>query len=188
MICVHKELDKLLVEDDKTTGSLGSKWSDKWDMRGQFIGYSWAVRELAGIPVEGTMVRGICPLTKEIKFAETLVLTQRWQVEAWLEQLTLDVNRLIEAWTRREFSQDFSETCAMYGGCPMKRLCLTRNPENWVENFYRRNNWNPLKKDPELPDRPTQAASPLSSIGGSTAKAAQSLNAPSAPLPVSSSG
>ncbi|MGH9438468.1 MAG: PD-(D/E)XK nuclease family protein, partial [Terriglobia bacterium] len=48
----------ILITDEKTTTQLGATWSKKWDLRGQFLGYSWAAQR-AGIHVDGALIRGI---------------------------------------------------------------------------------------------------------------------------------
>ena len=46
------------IIDEKTTSSLGQSWTDKWTMRGQFIGYTWAASQ-SGIHAGMALVRGV---------------------------------------------------------------------------------------------------------------------------------
>lgn len=148
MIGLHTGFDALYVVDEKTTKQLGYTWAEKWSMRGQFLGYMWAAQS-HGHPVAGSIVRGISILKTKYGHAEAIVGMQQWMLDQYIEQLADDVRRMISSWERNYWGKCFDESCNSYNGCPMKRLCLSREPELWTSQLYRRNTWNPLKKNPE---------------------------------------
>ena len=139
----------LYITDEKTTKALGPTWAKKWDLRSQFIGYVWSARTILDLPIVGAFVRGIGILKYEITHAQAIVAVPNWLADKWIEQVALDINRAKAAWEQGLFSQNFDNSCSEFGGCPMKRLCMTPNPEEWVSALYVRNTWNPLQKNPE---------------------------------------
>ena len=141
--------DMLFVVDEKTTKQLGYTWLNQWDMRGQFMGYCLAAIMLGKLPVAGAIVRGISILKHDYGHAEVILPIQHWQLEKWFEQMKRDVRRMIVAWESGIWDQAFDSACASYSGCSMKRLCLSPEPEAWISNFYIRNEWNPLRANPE---------------------------------------
>lgn len=153
MVGVYK--DQLIGVDEKTTSQLGPTWTNKWNLRGQFTGYTWALQQ-HNIPVIGMMARGVSFLKTSHGFAESLQLRPQWMVDQWYEQLLKNVERMVQAWTSGWFDQNFGETCAAYSGCPFQALCTSHDPETWIPGRYGHRDWNPLSKIPE---------------GGETAKA-----------------
>lgn len=140
--------ETLFICDEKTTKQLGPNWSKQWDMRGQFIGYTWAGRVLGRLPIMGTIVRGISFLKGDYGHASAMLFHPDWMIDCWLEQLSADVNRMKEDFLAGRWAQNFDSSCASYSGCPYQRLCLSEEPEVWMSQFYRRNTWNPLSKNP----------------------------------------
>jgi hypothetical protein len=51
---------------------------------------------------------------------------------------------MIACYRENEFDYALDEACASYGGCAFRRLCLSQNPENWIEGYFTERNWNPL--------------------------------------------
>ena len=148
MIGLHQEYQLKYVVDEKTTKQLGPTWADKWTMRGQFLGYMWGSKHY-GIEVNGALIRGISILKKSYGHAEAIVTLQEWMLDQYIEQVHRDAQRMVEHWESNIFDKAFDEACNAYGGCGMKKLCMSPKPELWVTQLYRRNNWNPLKKNPE---------------------------------------
>lgn len=146
MVGVYK--DQLIGVDEKTTSQLGPTWTNKWNLRGQFTGYTWALQQ-HNIPVIGMMTRGVSFLKSSHGFAESLQLRPQWMVDQWYEQLLWNVNRMKAAWELGWFDQNFGETCAAYSGCPFQTLCTSHDPETWIPGRYAKRTWNPLEKIPE---------------------------------------
>lgn len=143
---------QIVGTDEKTTSQLGPTWSSKWNLRGQFAGYVWAMRQF-NLPAVGMIVRGISFLSKGFGHAESLQMRTEWQVETWRNQMFHTVERMLLAWHEGWFDQVFAEACSQYGGCPFQQLCNSPNPESWVSK-YQVKKWNPLARVPyEQPQR-----------------------------------
>lgn len=138
----------LFVEDDKTTSRLGPQWSKQWDLNSQFTGYCWAARE-HGLPVSGAIIRGQSILANSNEIQEVITYRPSWQIDRWLNQLRLDVSRMIRAWELDYFDYALGNACSSHGGCEFKKLCTSNRPEDWLKGDYKQKHWNPLAKDPE---------------------------------------
>lgn len=140
--------DMLLVVDEKTTKQLGVTWSQQWTIRGQFIGYTWGMRQF-GHPVVGTIIRGICIRAKGNDKAEAIVYAPQWLIDRWLGQVVRDVNRMIQCYKENYWDWNFGSACSSYGGCQFMRLCSVpdESHKGLVELYYKPNTWNPLQKD-----------------------------------------
>ena len=165
----------ILIQDEKTSTTLGERWQKNWDLDSQFTGYAWAARE-QGIGADGALIRGISvltpkfdlhedpdgPITKLVRkkekryrsnyvretsfgHAQSIVYRPAWVVNRWLEQLRRDIQRLIAAYREGYWDYAISKSiCAQYGGCPYTDLCLSEDPELWVEPNYIIRKWDPL--------------------------------------------
>lgn len=134
--------------DDKTTSQLGPRWNSSWNLSSQLTGYVWAAAE-SGIPLAGMIMRGQSILTNGSGFAEAIEYRPQWQVNRWLKQLTTDVTRMIQDWESGTFAMNLGPVCNLYSGCQYKRLCLSQNPQPWIDTEYENKYWNPLNKNPE---------------------------------------
>ncbi len=141
--------DQLVGVDEKTTSQLGPTWQAKWNLRGQFTGYCWALHQY-DIPVVGMVARGVSFLKKSNGFEESLQLRPKWMIDQWYEQLLANVERMVVTWNKGWFDQDFGDACAAYSGCPFQPLCTSASPEDWIPGRYGIREWNPLFKVPEI--------------------------------------
>lgn len=132
-----------LVEDDKTTKSLGALWGNQWTLRGQFTGYIWAARQ-HGYQCEGALVRGISILKESYGTAQVLVMKTPHDINLWLIQLRRDINRMIACWKEGYWDYSLDEACASYRGCSFMPLCASPNPENWLEPAFIQRTYDPL--------------------------------------------
>jgi hypothetical protein len=137
----------LYIVDDKTTSSLGAQWLHQWDLRSQFTGYVWAARDVASIPVQGAMVRGVSILKTKYDTAEVITYRPDWQVKRWLTQTVQDLQHLQEAWESGYFDFNLDEECNSYGGCLFRRVCLSNEPDAWLKNDYEKRVWDPLTRE-----------------------------------------
>lgn len=138
----------LMVAEDDKTGSTGfyAGWSEKWDLRSQFIGYTWALQQL-GYPCENIAVRGIGILKEKIHIAEVIKPYSNFLRERWYTQLRRDLNRMVKCWNEGYWDYDLGEACVAYGNCIFNQACQSPNEEMWLGNFEVRR-WNPLNADP----------------------------------------
>jgi hypothetical protein len=139
------------IVDEKTAGSFGESWFKSFDLRNQFLGYTWAARQY-GVKVEQVLVRGIAVLMTEIKYLEVLKMYPDYIIDRWYAQLIEDLNAMTQAYEHNKFSYDFADACTSYGGCPYLELCKSRNPKEWFSSMFTERNWNPLRLNPELGD------------------------------------
>ena len=136
----------LYIVDDKTTKQLGASWMHAWDLRSQFTGYTWAARSVADIPVQGVMVRGVSILKTKYDNAEVITYRPQWQVDRWLDQSVRDLQRLQQCWESGWFDYNLDEACNSYGGCAFRRVCLSPEPQAWLESDFERRVWDPLAR------------------------------------------
>jgi hypothetical protein len=142
-----------IVEDDKTSGSGHyANWSEKWDLRSQFIGYTWACKQL-GIDVNSVAVRGVGIQITQIAHAEAIKPYSDTLRARWLEQLRRDLNRLVTSWNEGYFDYNFGESCTDFGNCIFTQPCQSAEPEPWLKTFEERR-WDPTKKNPVEDPKP----------------------------------
>jgi hypothetical protein len=142
-------LGKPVPMDEKTTGgSISTGWDDKWTLRNQFMGYTWACQELE-MAVDSVCVRGIAILKTKIDHAEAIKSYSNDLLARWLEQVRRDLWRIRQAWDTGYFDFNFAESCTSYGNCIFLNCCAASDEmrENWFNDFEVRR-WNPLTKNP----------------------------------------
>lgn len=139
------------ILDEKTTYTLGPTWSRQWRMRGQFLGYLWALSQL-GHKVNHAIVRGIGIQKREIKFLTHIEQYPDYLLTRWEYDLSVTIHNMIQSYihvTRNGIEPDrnFGDSCSAYGGCQYTDLCAAHDPEAWTSNFTVRT-WDPLAKQP----------------------------------------
>ena len=147
--------DGLYIQDEKTTSQLGASWSRKWDLRSQFIGYTWAAKH-NNLPVNGVLVRGVSILKTKYDKAEAITNFSLWEVERWYNRVLRDLARMEDMWRRtpREgynaWDYDLDEACTAYGGCQFTQVCKSPEPESWLPMYFERRKWDPLTRTETL--------------------------------------
>lgn len=136
--------DSVFCVDEKTTKHLGANWAEQWQLRSQFIGYTWAAREY-GHRVAGTIVRGVSILKTLYNHAEAIVYHNDYLISEWHKLTLTTIRRMIECWQNGEWQFNFAEACSAYSGCPFVRLCSSPEPERWMQ-YYTDRNWDPLNR------------------------------------------
>ena len=144
------------IVDEKTTKSFFQNWSEQWHLRTQFLGYTWATREL-GYKVEGAIIRGIAIQKSQYKHQQAIIEYTKGKIERWHKQMLRDVQRIVDCWNEGFWDQDFGNTCSQYGGCQYHQVCNSDVPDAWYDDFYERL-WNPLAQDPTDPREKEEAA------------------------------
>lgn len=153
MIGVYDDL--LWVVDDKTASKLGAAWDKSWKLKAQLTGYTFAAQQ-AGIPVQGSIVRGISFLPSgAYGFSEPIEYRGSWAIERWWVQLHRDVARMIACWQDKDeehphgyWDYNLNDACTSYGGCAFEQLCSVQNPEEWAKTGFEFRDWNPLDLNP----------------------------------------
>lgn len=136
-----------VVRDEKTTGgSIGQSWSSQWDLRSQFIGYTWACQQ-CGLDLDTVVVRGIAIQKTQIVHAEAIKTYSNFMRDRWLEQLRRDLWRLRRCYDDGYFDFNLGDSCTAYGNCIFMNVCQSQSPESWLSEFAVRH-WNPLDKNP----------------------------------------
>ena len=142
------------VVDEKTTYSIGYRWDDQWDLRGQFLGYVWACQHY-GYDVQTAVIRGIGIQKTGIKIATSIKQYPQYLIDRWYRLLLQDLNEIVRAYDMITHGRDvepwfpynFSDACNAYGGCAYSTLCQASDPEPFFSNYHHYR-WNPLAKQP----------------------------------------
>lgn len=135
-------------EDDKTTSALGATWPKQWDMRAQFTGYCWGAAR-AGFPLSGFLIRGVSILKTKYETLQAVTYRPDWMIERWYEGLLKTAADMLQSWESGVWSYDEADACSAYGGCLFKQVCLSRDPDPWLEGSFIRRVWNPLTRTEE---------------------------------------
>ena len=150
------------VTDEKTTKSMGNSWAYQWDMRGQFIGYTYAARSM-GMDVHGALVRGICiykerdtafdqkPLLYTDEHLERWWLNMNRRLQEWVyqyQEAQARVREGVEPWSA--YFMSYGDACQAYGGCGYKTVCLSGQYVFSLAGMAERV-WMPHLKDPNNP-------------------------------------
>lgn len=133
-----------VIRDEKTTTSIGAAWAKKWDMRGQFLGYIYAMA-LQGITIQDVIVRGVGILKTSITLVELHKTYPRHLVDRWVTQTVRDLRRIVAAWHEGYWEMDFGDACTAYNRCPYTTLCTASDPTPWMAE-YEVERWNPLER------------------------------------------
>jgi hypothetical protein len=135
-------------EDDKTTSALGATWPKQWDMRAQFTGYCWGAAR-AGFPLSGFLIRGVSILKTKYETLQAVTYRPDWMIDRWYEGLIQTVGAMLQSWETGYWAYDEADACSAYGGCLFKQVCLSRDPDPWLEGSFIRRVWNPLTRTEE---------------------------------------
>ena len=133
----------IFIEDDKTASQLGASWSNQWDMRSQFTGYCWSAKQ-SGLAVDGCLIRGISILKTKYETQQAITYRRDWEMERWLEQTCRDIERMKRAWEEGYWDYNLDEECNSYGGCLFRRVCMSEDPQPWLEGYFEQRVWDPL--------------------------------------------
>ena len=140
----------VLPLDDKTTGQLGTNWPEQWNLRGQFLGYTYALRS-AGYNCDSALVRGIFIGKGPPRIVQKEVSIPHWLQDRWWDQTREEVEDLVQNHRNANYRYNFSDACTAYGGCDFRQLCLARYPQQ-VYSAYIKRRWNPLSQTEETED------------------------------------
>lgn len=133
----------IYIYDEKTTSSLGPSWSKQWDLRSQFTGYCWAAQEF-GLKPSGVCVRGVSILKTKYDTQQVVTYRSPYEIDRWLDQTVRDIKRMIQCWEEGFWDFNLDHACTEYGGCALKAVCKSANPEPWLDTYFVKRVWNPL--------------------------------------------
>lgn len=136
----------LFGEDDKTTSQLGASWPKQWDLRSQFTGYTWGAAR-GGLPLSGFLVRGVSILKSKYDHAQAITYRPQWMIDRWYKQVLHDLDRMKSMWLAGEFDYNLDHSCAEYGGCVFRKVCLSQEPEPWLKQDFERRRWDPVSRE-----------------------------------------
>lgn len=152
----------ITIVDEKTTSSLTFDWANHWDMRGQFLGYIWALRR-QGFKCSHATINGIAILKTKQECRRAIVSYTNDLLCRWEAQLTYTIFSMIKSWQQYTgaarltrdycYQLNFGDACESYGGCAFNTLCSVTDPEPFTSNYIRYR-FNPVELQPikELPD------------------------------------
>ena len=152
--------------DEKTSASLGSGFAEKWKMRGQFLGYSWALRQ-AGIDVQTAVVRGTQFLVNDIKHLEVIQPYSPALISEWYDEMLYTLEAIKAMWIASHFHKNFGDACTAFNRpCEYTLLCTAPGREKTWYPTYKVRKWNPLLRnpiDPRMTETPVmELAAPAS--------------------------
>lgn len=133
----------IYVVDEKTTSSLGASWPRQWEMRAQFSGYLWALRQ-TGVEPAGAIVRGVSILKTKYDTMQAITYRSSYEIERWQEQTCRDLARMQRMWEEGWWDYALDHACAEYGGCSMTQVCKSSDPETWLPSYFEKRVWDPL--------------------------------------------
>ncbi len=148
----------LVIVDEKTTKQLGSTWPRQWVLRGQFLGYNYALKSL-GFRCVGALIRGIAIQKTQYKHLQVLVQFSDFQLERWWKRSNALAQALVDHYVKMKacgniedainsWTHSYGEACSAYGGCHFSDIiCGSPRPWEWHKTFDKRV-WDPLHKDP----------------------------------------
>lgn len=149
------DIQKIMIVDEKSTGSLGYDWATKWDLRGQFLGYVWALRQ-QGFDIDHAVVRGIAILKTKNEVQTAIVQYPHHLINRWETQLYRDLRSMVHAYRELQdwpdadqslYPYNFGDACESYGGCAFQTLCTAREPEAFFSNYVKYR-FNPMDVQP----------------------------------------
>lgn len=132
-----------MICDEKTTSQLGPTWSRQWDLRGQFMGYSWGCRE-AGVKVAGAVIRGVSILKTKYETQQAIIFHPEWVIDRWYLETCETIIDIIRAFLDGRFKHNFGDSCSSYGGCGFRLVCSSQDESPWLDTYFERREWNPL--------------------------------------------
>ena len=146
-----------VICDEKTASSFTFDWAEKWDLRGQFIGYLWALRQ-QGINISHAVARGIAIQKTQFDVRTAFIQYPDFMFSLWEIQLLRDVQAIKDHFLnsskephlidkKSHYSMDFADACDSYGGCAFRTLCSQYDPEPFTSNYIL-HRWNPLARQP----------------------------------------
>lgn len=148
----------VMVYDEKTASQLGPRWVTQWDLRSQFSGYCWALRQF-GIKPAGVVTRGISILKTKYETQQAITFRAPWEMDRWYRETVKAIRRAIRMWESMDtavardehdyaaWDYNLDHACTEYGGCALTRVCKSADPERWLPMYFSKRVWDPLARE-----------------------------------------
>ena len=142
----------LWLMDHKTTSILGPTYFQQFYNAGQFIGYTWAYRQLTGQQPRGVLINAIAvrkpsKTGKEIEFARERIAYTNDQVNEW-QNNTLNIIATFLGYCNSGYFPMHTAWChAKYGVCPYFDVCTLPTAQREIlltSRAYKDVTWSPL--------------------------------------------
>jgi len=157
LLCGHMDRvvtfnDQLFVMDHKTTVTTPSQYYfDQYEPHNQMTLYTIAGQVVLNAPIKGVIVRAAqILLDKEHRFVSGFTLRTPDQLDEWMEDLRLHLERAEEYATRGYWPMN-DTSCNNYGGCKFRGIC-SKSPsvreiylKSDFEQLPHEERWNPLR-------------------------------------------
>ena len=157
LLCGHMDRvvtfnDQLFVMDHKTTVTTPSQYYfDQYEPHNQMTLYTIAGQVVLNAPVKGVIVRAAqILLEKEHRFVSGFTLRTPDQLDEWMEDLRLHLERAEEYATRGYWPMN-DTACDKFGGCKFRGVC-SKSPsvreiylKSDFEQLPREEIWSPLR-------------------------------------------
>ena len=157
LLCGHMDRvvsfnDQLFVMDHKTTTTTPSQYYfDQYEPHNQMTLYTIAGQVVLNAPIKGVIVRAAqILLDKEHRFVSGFTLRTPDQLEEWMNDLRLHLERAEEYATRGYWPMN-DTACDKFGGCKFRGVC-SKSPsvreiylKSDFEQLPREEIWSPLR-------------------------------------------
>ena len=157
--------DEVYIVDEKTTSmGFGTSWAEQWQLRNQFLGYTWAVRR-DGVPRAKVLVRGVGIHPTNTAYTQALASYPEHLLDRWIRALLNTVQQMCKCWKLmadegpEAWPRVFGSPCHAYNRqCAYAPMCLAREPEDYA-SMYVVHHWSPIPAvvPPSVEPQPTQA-------------------------------
>lgn len=146
----------IMVYDEKTASQLGPRWVQQWDLRAQFTGYCWALRQFK-IKPSGVVTRGISILKTKYETQQAITYRAPWEMDRWYLETVKTIERAKQMWLEMDawpevdradvWDYNLDHACTEYGGCALTRVCKSKDPETWLPMYFHKRVWDPLARE-----------------------------------------
>ena len=154
LYCGHMDLpvnyaNQPYVMDQKTTaGNVGSYYFNQFCPDVQMGGYTWAGRQIFGIPVKGVIIDVAQIAVGFSRFTRGFVHYSEPLLAEWYTQTLATIHTAREATDAGEFRMNRA-SCGNYGGCEFRKVC-SRAPQHrdgiLRAEFKQGKRWDPLER------------------------------------------
>lgn len=141
--------------DHKSTSMMGPTFFADFAISGQVYGYSWAIKQLSGIVVDGYTINGLgirAPTKsgKKLEFKRHTTPIYPELIDEWVHDTTHKIADFIEMARRGYFPKQTKWCAGKYGMCEYHGVCTlapNMRPLALSTNEFKNVTWDPLKNE-----------------------------------------